>query len=86
MYFQGFFEDAELTGSYANLYGNEDDLQLLLLEFGPVATLIDAAPLQHYHSGHIIDNSDYSCCNANPEFENVTNTDKNFNEYQNRNT
>ena len=56
-----------MTGSYHDHYGNEDDLQILLLEFGPVVTSIDAAPLQHYHSGHIIDNYDYYCCNANSQ-------------------
>ena len=49
------------------MYGNEEDLQILLIEYGPVVTALNAAPLHHYHSGLIegtLGNSDYTCCDA----------------------
>ena len=43
---------------------------MLLVEYGPVVTAINAAPLHHYHSGQIegsLGDSDYLCCDANPD-------------------
>ena len=66
-YLTGFFPNAIVNGSFTKVYGNEDDLQILLIEYGPVVTALNAAPLHHYHSGLIegtLGNSDYTCCNA----------------------
>ena len=67
---QGFFDAAKLTGAFTTYHGNENDLQMLLVEYGPVVTAINAAPLHHYHSGQIegsLGDSDYLCCDANPD-------------------
>jgi len=48
----------------------------MLIEYGPIVTSMNAAPLHHYHSGQIegsLGDSDYLCCNANPDLtENQT--------------
>ena len=49
---------------------------MMLIEYGPIVTSMNAAPLHHYHSGQIegsLGDSDYLCCNANPDLtENQT--------------
>ena len=52
---------------------------MLLVEYGPVVTAINAAPLHHYHSGQIegsLGDSDYLCCDANPQIKQTTTTNK----------
>ena len=77
---QGFFDAAKLTGAFTTYHGNENDLQMLLVEYGPVVTAINAAPLHHYHSGQIegsLGDSDYLCCDANPDLINKQTTTTN---------
>ena len=66
-----------MTGAFTDYHGNENDLQMLLVEYGPVVTAINAAPLHHYHSGQIegsLGDSDYLCCDANPQIKQTTTT------------
>lgn len=58
----GFYEELVVNRQFTQWWGNEDDLMILLIHQGPVVTNLNSDPLDFYHSGHILEDS--QCCNA----------------------
>ena len=61
---EGFYT-GDAVKNQNSLWGtDEDDLKMLLVEYGPVVTSLDAMPLKSYESG-VFSSSD--CCNTVPQ-------------------
>jgi len=57
----GFYTGGAVTGQVAIWGTNEDDLKMLLVEYGPVVTALDASHLSSYSHGVF---HSFWCCNA----------------------